>query len=87
MRIALEELFDETEHGCIIISTYETFRSYKSVLLTFEWSAVCLDEGQKIKNINTGLISIQIILLFLFPFTSCYNFPSINIIHHPEKKK
>ena len=34
---------------CVLIS-YEGLRKYKDICLQIEWAAVCLDEGQKIRN-------------------------------------
>ena len=40
----------EAPVGVAVIVTFEGVRRYRDVLLSMRWSAVCLDEGQKIKN-------------------------------------
>lgn len=34
----------------VVITTYESLRKHKEALTQVEWTAVCLDEGQKIRN-------------------------------------
>jgi DNA excision repair protein ERCC-6 len=41
--------------GLVVITTYEGMRRYRSQLVCIEWSAVCLDEGQKIRNPATAI--------------------------------
>lgn len=40
----------ELSDGITIITSYETMRRSVEVLTTIEWTAVCLDEGHKIRN-------------------------------------
>ena len=44
--------------GLAVISTYEGLRKYRASLLTIAWTAVCLDEGQKIRNANADITLI-----------------------------
>ena len=56
VRIALEDVFQQdisAQGGAVVITTYDTFRTFKEVLLGVDWTAVCLDEGQKIRNPDT----------------------------------
>ncbi len=61
---------DKNARGIAVITSYEGIRKSKEVLQTVEWTAVCLDEGQKIRNPSTeitfackGLPSFHRILL------------------------
>ena len=40
---------EETSALCVVIS-YDGLRRHQEVLSRIEWSAVCLDEGQRIRN-------------------------------------
>jgi DNA excision repair protein ERCC-6 len=40
----------ESTQGLVVITTYEGLRKYRLALVNVEWTAVCLDEGQKIRN-------------------------------------
>ena len=41
--------------GHIVISTYESVRIYKDLLLPLEWGYVVLDEGHRIRNPDTHI--------------------------------
>ena len=56
IRIALEDIFEQEMSytgGTVVITTYDTFRTFREILLGVDWNAVCLDEGQKIRNPDT----------------------------------
>ena len=40
----------QNQGGIAIITTYDGFRKHKDAFHRIEWMAVCLDEGQKLKN-------------------------------------
>ena len=44
-----------TRYGLAVIMTYEGMRKYKASLCSIAWTAVCLDEGQKIKNPHSDI--------------------------------
>lgn len=44
-------------HALTVLSTYEGLRAHKSAFCAIEWTAVCLDEGHKIRNPNAEVIS------------------------------
>lgn len=44
-------------HGLAVITSYEGLRRHQDSLCTIEWTAVCLDEGQKIRNPDTNVSS------------------------------
>jgi SNF2 family DNA or RNA helicase len=64
--IALEQVFRTLrkgdskgiDEGIAIITTYESLRRHKDLLTSIEWTAVCLDEGQKIRNYTTEITMI-----------------------------
>lgn len=43
--------------GLVVITTYEGLRKHRQDLVGMEWTAVCLDEGQKIRNPATEITS------------------------------
>lgn len=43
--------------GLVVITTYEGLRKHRQDLVGIEWTAVCLDEGQKIRNPATEITS------------------------------
>lgn len=43
--------------GLVVITTYEGLRKHRQDLVSLEWTAVCLDEGQKIRNPSTEITS------------------------------
>lgn len=43
--------------GLTVITTYEGLRKHRQALVSIEWTAVCLDEGQKIRNPATEITS------------------------------
>jgi SNF2 family DNA or RNA helicase len=47
-----------SNEGIAIITTYESLRRHKELLTSIEWTAVCLDEGQKIRNYTTEITMI-----------------------------
>eukprot|EP01038_Epipyxis_sp_PR26KG_P004159 gene4159-5923_t len=47
-----------TTRGLTIVTTYEGLRKHRSVLNLLEYTAVCLDEGQKIRNPVTSIATI-----------------------------
>jgi DNA excision repair protein ERCC-6 len=58
----LEESFNKlrSHTGCIglcVLMSYEGLRKYKMFCSRIEWSAVCLDEGQKIRNPDAEITS------------------------------
>ncbi|KAJ1409782.1 P-loop containing nucleoside triphosphate hydrolase protein, partial [Ochromonadaceae sp. CCMP2298] len=44
--------------GLVVLATYEGLRRYRGSLATIEWTAVCLDEGQKIRNPETDITAV-----------------------------
>lgn len=44
--------------GLSIIITYDGLRRHRDSLLRIEWTAICLDEGQKIRNPTTEITSL-----------------------------
>ena len=44
-----------TRYGLAVIMTYEGMRKHKAALCSIAWTAVCLDEGQKIKNPHSDI--------------------------------
>ena len=44
--------------GLVAITTYDGLRKYQKSLSLVEWTAVCLDEGQKIRNPTAKITSI-----------------------------
>eukprot|EP01039_Chlorochromonas_danica_P007325 gene7325-8106_t len=44
--------------GIAIVTTYDNLRRHRAVLAAVEWTAVCLDEGQKIRNPDTVISAI-----------------------------
>jgi SNF2 family DNA or RNA helicase len=44
-----------------VIVTYEGVRLHKASLCSIEWSAVCLDEGHKIRNPQAEVYSLPYI--------------------------
>ena len=52
IRIALDDVFGQeaSANGTVVISTYDTFRANRKLLLGIELTAICLDEGHKIRN-------------------------------------
>ena len=38
-----------------IVTTYESLRKHKDALMQIEWTGICLDEGQKIRNPNADI--------------------------------
>ena len=62
---ALEYVFDKAQEdentagggggeGVVVLCSYEGLRRLRSSLLMVQWTAVCLDEGQKIRNPAAG---------------------------------
>ena len=49
---------DAKTRGLVAIITYEGLRRYKKSLVLVEWTAVCLDEGQKIRNPNADVTAV-----------------------------
>ena len=49
---------DAKTRGLVAIITYEGLRRYKNSLVLVEWTAVCLDEGQKIRNPNADITAV-----------------------------
>lgn len=47
---AMKKLIQSSEHGLVVIMSYEGLRANISGISAIRWSAVCLDEGQKIRN-------------------------------------
>lgn len=41
--------------GITVVTSYETLRKHIDTLSTLEWTAICLDEGQKIRNPDTNI--------------------------------
>ena len=41
--------------GVVMLVTYEGLRLNRDVLCAIEWTAVCLDEGHKIRNPDTDV--------------------------------
>ena len=50
MHRAMKRLVETSEHGVVTIMSYEGLRVNISSVSAMRWSAVCLDEGQKIRN-------------------------------------
>jgi hypothetical protein len=44
--------------GLVIITTYEGLRIHQDSLTLIEWTAVCLDEGQKIRNPSANITAV-----------------------------
>mmetsp|Transcript_23102 Transcript_23102/g.33843 ORF Transcript_23102/g.33843 Transcript_23102/m.33843 type:complete len:1238 (+) Transcript_23102:142-3855(+) len=44
--------------GVVVVVSYEGLRRMKGLLLNTRWAAVCLDEGQKIKNPDAEITSV-----------------------------
>ena len=49
---------DARTRGLVALITYEGLRRYKKSMTLVEWTAVCLDEGQKIRNPNAEITKI-----------------------------
>jgi hypothetical protein len=49
---------DQSPHGAVVVVTYEGLRNYRQSLLQVFWSAVCVDEGQKIRNPAAEITSV-----------------------------
>ena len=45
-------------HGLVLVTTYEGLRKHRQALLGVEWTAVCLDEGQRIRNAATEAAAV-----------------------------
>jgi len=63
---ALEDVFGQfaSANGSVIITTYDTFRGFRSVLLGIEWTAVGLDEGNYIVVLPSRKTSRYVNFLF-----------------------
>lgn len=61
IKMALDDVFTQKMSsigGVVVITTYDTFRTHNKTLLSVDWTAVCLDEGQKIRNPSTEIANI-----------------------------
>lgn len=57
--VAIERLQrSRNTRGLTVITTYEGLRKHRGVLGLLEWTAVCLDEGQKIRNPETEITAV-----------------------------
>lgn len=45
--------------GLVVITSYEGLRKHKETFQRIEWTAVCLDEGQRLKNPATLVTQIS----------------------------
>lgn len=48
----------EGTQGLVVLITYEGLRGHKDSLNLIEWTGVCLDEGQKIRNPETYIAGV-----------------------------
>lgn len=80
---SLKKLWNqEGSGGVAVISTYEGIRKHKESFHNIEWTAVCLDEGQRLRNPQTLVTQLckalpcyhRLVLSGWFPLTlSPYN--------------
>lgn len=45
-------------HAVTVLATYEGMRCHRGALTSVEWTAVCLDEGHKIRNPVTDVSTV-----------------------------
>ena len=60
VQLALEDVLNDeaSKDGVVVITTYDTFKAQRTALLSIEWTACCLDEGQKIRNPETSIATL-----------------------------
>ena len=51
-------------HALVVLVSYEGLRQHKESLSNIEWTAVCLDEGQKIRNPTAEVMIMYIVLSY-----------------------